>query len=260
MSRLPASIMIGCIFYNMAAVPTQKSVFPLKGVIFLCVQNPLIESFYAGAATFQMTKGLLRREYYDGLYQVAPYYISYYLGFLAMQIPWNIAWTAPLYLLVGLPLDFQRFAVFFLTTFLVLLMACAAGSAVGARTQDADGNRAVLMPLLIPATLFSGYVIPYEQIPNIWTPFYYLSPMMWGMSLLETNHYQGLVFEDCDASLPAEQRRCWATGEEMLQGSTCELARQLGVPGMLMVCFAYIAVALILNIYGIHRHVLNGRV
>ena len=29
----------------------------------------MIETFYAGATTFQLTKGLLKREYYDGLYQ-----------------------------------------------------------------------------------------------------------------------------------------------------------------------------------------------
>ncbi|CAE8698208.1 unnamed protein product, partial [Polarella glacialis] len=209
MSRLPASIMVGLFFWQMAAVPTQKSIFPLKGVVFLCTQNPMIESFYAGATTFQLTKGLLKREYYDGIYQVTPYYLAYYLGFLAMQIPWTLAWAAPLYLFVGLPLEFKRCGIFLLTTFLMLLMACAAGSAVGAKTRDADGNRAVLMPMLIPATLFSGYVIPYTQIPRIWMFMYYLSPMQWGMTLLETSHYQGIVFPDCDASLPYEDRRCW---------------------------------------------------
>ena len=28
----------------------------------------------------------------------------------------------------------------------------------------------VLMPLIIPSTLFSGYVIPYNQIPLVWKP------------------------------------------------------------------------------------------
>ncbi|CAE7929762.1 ABCG15, partial [Symbiodinium necroappetens] len=172
-------------------------------------QNPLIESFYAGAATFQQTKGLLKREYYDGVYQVLPYYMAYYTGFLAMQVPWTLAWATPLYLLIGLPLDAYRFGVFVLTTFLVLLFACVAGSAVGAKTRDADGNRAVLMPLIIPATLFSGYVIPFDQIPRVWLPFYYMSPIMWAMSIFETSLYEGVVFEDCNPNMPMWRRRCW---------------------------------------------------
>ncbi|CAE7448121.1 ABCG15 [Symbiodinium sp. KB8] len=223
-------------------------------------QNPLIESFYAGAATFQQTKGLLKREYYDGVYQVLPYYMAYYSGFLAMQVPWTLAWATPLYLLIGLPLDAYRFGVFVLTTFLVLLFACVAGSAVGAKTRDADGNRAVLMPLIIPATLFSGYVIPFDQIPRVWLPFYYMSPIMWAMSIFETSLYEGVVFEDCNPNMPMWRRRCWATGDEYLEHATCEVAQKLGVPGMLAVCTVYLIVGLLLNVRMIHRAVLDGHV
>eukprot|EP00933_Yihiella_yeosuensis_P035302 TRINITY_DN28821_c0_g1_i1.p1 TRINITY_DN28821_c0_g1~~TRINITY_DN28821_c0_g1_i1.p1 ORF type:complete len:556 (-),score=94.44 TRINITY_DN28821_c0_g1_i1:86-1753(-) len=260
MSRLPASCLTGIFFWQIGAVPSQPSVFPVKGVIFLSVQNPMIETFYAGATTFQATKGLLKREYYDGLYQVAPYYLAYYIGFMAMQIPWTLAWAAPLYLLVGLPLELGRFSIYLLTTFLVLLMSCAAGSAVGAMTKDADGNRAVLMPLLIPSVLFSGYVIPLNQIARIWMPLYYLSPMQWGMSLLESNNYKGVVFPDCDASVPFELRRCWATGEEMLSHTTSEVAQHLGISGMLIVFIGYIMLALLLNIRMISKTVLDGRI
>ncbi|CAE7448742.1 set5 [Symbiodinium natans] len=223
-------------------------------------QNPLIESFYAGAATFQQTKGLLKREYYDGVYQVLPYYTAYYMGFLAMQVPWTLAWATPLYLLIGLPLDAYRFGVFVLTTFLVLLFACVAGSAVGAQTRDADGNRAVLMPLIIPATLFSGYVIPFDQIPKIWLPFYYMSPIMWAMSIFETSLYEGVVFEDCNPHMPMWRRRCFATGEEYLEHATCEAAQKLGVSGMLAVCAIYLLLGLLLNVRMIRRAVLDGNV
>ncbi|CAE7395433.1 set5 [Symbiodinium pilosum] len=210
--------------------------------------------------TLALNQAAEKGEYYDGVYQVLPYYMAYYLGFLAMQIPWTLAWATPLYLLIGLPLDPYRFGVFVLTTFLVLLFACVAGSAVGAKSRDADGNRAVLMPLIIPATLFSGYVIPFDQIPKIWLPFYYMSPIMWAMSILETSLYEGVVFEDCNPNAPMWRRRCWATGEEYLEHATCETAQKLGVPGMLAVCTVYLLVGLLLNIRMIHRAVLDGNV
>jgi len=258
MARLPASIMIGFFFWRMAATPTQQSIFPIQGVLFVAIQSPLIETFYAGASTFQLTKGILKREYYDGLYQVAPYYLSYYLGFLAMQVPWACAWAVPMYILVGMPLEIMRFSVFLLTNFLVILMACAAGSTVGTWTKDADGNRAVLMPILIPMILFSGYVIPYSQIPSIWMPIYYISPVQWGMSILNANQYKGMIFSDCDPGDP--QRHCYATGDEFLSATANSLSQKLGVPGMLLLNFGYLALFLILNIRLIRSKVLDGRV
>lgn len=260
MSRLPPSIMTGLFFWRIAAVASQESIYPVKGIIFIAVQNPLIETFYAGATTFQLTKGLLKREYYDGLYQVMPFYVSYYVGFLAMQIPWTICWVLPLYLLVGLPLEAARFFTFFFTSFLVILCACAAGSMVGTWTKDANGNRAVLMPLLIPMVLLSGYVIPLAQIPTAWRPIFYLSPMQWAVSLLETSLYQGREFLDCDGSVPYEERRCYATGDELLDATTSEFAQLLGVRGMLLLYMGYIALFVFLNVRCIRSKVLDGRV
>jgi len=257
MSRLPASIVIGLFFWRMAAVPTQHSIFPLKGVLFVALQNPLIETFYAGATTFQHTKGLLKREYYDGLYEVAPFYLSYYFGFLAMQIPWTIVWAAPMYVLVGMPLELARFSVFLVVCFIVIFMSCAAGSTVGAFTKDADGNRAVLMPLMIPMVLFSGYVIPYAQIPIVWKPIYFLSPLQWGMTILERMHYKGVTFVDCDTSAPG---RCYATGDDLLEATSHEFAERLGVAGMICICVLYLILFLVMNIRMIRKVVLDGRV
>jgi len=260
MSRLPVSTLIGCFFWRMGASPTQRSVFTLKGVFFVAVQSPLIETFYAGAAATQLTRGLMKREYYDGLYSITPYYLSYYIGFLAMQLPWTLAWCVPLYLLVGLPLEAVRFGVFLLTEFILILMACSAGSYVGSWTKDADGNRAVLMPLFIPLVLFSGYVIPYAQIPTLWRVIYFASPLQWAISILETNRYRGLVFEDCDGSVPRELRHCYATGEELLEETTTEVARMLGIRGMLLLCAGYTALFLLLNIRALRRCVLSDGV
>eukprot|EP00928_Gymnodinium_smaydae_P020603 TRINITY_DN17965_c0_g1_i2.p1 TRINITY_DN17965_c0_g1~~TRINITY_DN17965_c0_g1_i2.p1 ORF type:complete len:620 (-),score=102.45 TRINITY_DN17965_c0_g1_i2:97-1956(-) len=245
MSRCPASVMVGFFFWRVAAYTTQSSLFPVKGVLFFAIQNPLIETFYAGASTFQSTRGLLKREYYDGLYHVAPYYFAYYIGFLAMQIPWTFAWVVPLYVLTGLPLELHRFLIFVFAIFLVILMACAAGSAVGAKTKDQEGNRAVLAPMLIPMVLFSGYVIPYRQLPGVWKPLY--------------NLYGGTEFVDCDPATRAI-RDCFATGDEYLAASTSTLAWRLGIAGMLGVMVAYLLFFLVLNIRTIHTNVLDGRV
>lgn len=256
MSRLPASIACGMFFLGIGGHYTQPSLFPFQGILFLCVQNQLIETFYAAATATQFTRGILRREYYDGLYTVAPFAIAYYLGQLAMQIPWAVVWATPIYFLTGMPQDIARFAVFLLTTFMIIMMSCTAGSAVGTYTRTAEGNRAVLGPMVILMVLFSGYVIPVEQISSIYMPIYYGSPIQWGMSILNFNHFQGVKFRDC----PPGSKGCFHTGEEYLESSTTPLAHLLGVPGMLLICCVYVVFFALLHIRLIHRCVLDGRV
>merc|ERR550534_1203908 len=113
-------------------------------------------------------------------------------------------------------------------------------------------------PAIIPMSLFSGYVIPYRQIWSIWKPIYYASPLQWGMTLLEASRYQGLIFDDCDPDEP--NRRCYATGEEVLEAQSTDLARTLGVSGMLLLCLAYVGLFLLLNLRLIRTRVLDGRV
>merc|ERR1712032_166778 len=222
-----------------------------------------------GALMFQGTKGLLKREYYDGLYSARAYYFAYYIGFVAMQIPWTFAWVVPMYILVGLPREFSKCSLFLLVSFLIVFMSCTCGSYVGARTRDQEGNRAVLAPLLVPMILFSGYVVPYAQLSPIWKPLYYVSPVRWSMSILERSHYRGVVFVDCDTMLQEfsaqeglSQGRggCYATGEEYLRETSNPLAEWLGIPGMLAIYLGYICLFLVLNICVLRKHVLDGRV
>lgn len=257
MMRLPASIVIGLIFWQIGARPVQGSVNTLKGVFLLSVQNPLIESFYAGAAAFQSGKGLLKREYYDGLYSARAFYASYYAGFAAMQIPWTVVWVLPMYFLTGLPGDPSMICTFLLTAFLVILMSCAWGSSVGAWARDQDSARSVLLPLLVPMLLFSGYIIPYYQVPRVWRPLYFLSPVQWGVSILEVAYYSGLEFGDCDRSFPQAERACFATGEEYLQSVGHGF---FSVAQMLCICVGYAAAFLVLNAHVVRKYVLNGRV
>mmetsp|Transcript_17611 Transcript_17611/g.48337 ORF Transcript_17611/g.48337 Transcript_17611/m.48337 type:complete len:607 (-) Transcript_17611:134-1954(-) len=259
MSRLPASTLIGFFFWQIAATHTQQSVFVVKGVIFIAVNNPLIESFYAGASTFSSTKGLLKREYYDGLYSVTPYYLAYYLGFLAMQIPWTFAWAVPLYFLSGFRPDIDLLFYFLGMTFCVIFISCAAGSFIGTKIKDQDGSRAVLAPCLVPMVLFSGYVIPYSSLSEVWMPLYYLNPLQWAITGLETKFYEGAKFVDCDGSIPLSMRHCFATGEEYLAVASSDVARTIGTPGVFAILLGYLLFFVFMNVRAVRTFVLDGR-
>uniref|UniRef100_A0A7S0ZQK2 ABC transporter domain-containing protein n=1 Tax=Noctiluca scintillans TaxID=2966 RepID=A0A7S0ZQK2_NOCSC len=255
--RLPTAISTGFIFRGFASHATQESIFPLHGVFLIVVQNVMIESFYGGALTFQQARGLLRREYYDGLYTALPFYIAYFAGFASMQVPWTLCSTVPIYLLVGFSLEYHRFALFATTVFVIILMTCIWGTCIGASTRDQTEARGRLVPAILLMSTFSGYVIPFQQIPWYFMPFYYLSPMQWGMAILRRTHFQGKEFVDCDSSVPASRRNCFATGEELLAS---EPSGAYSTTEMFGFCLLYILFFVVLNLYVVKKHVLDGRV
>lgn len=259
MMRLPASVMTGCFFWQVAAHTTQPYIFPTGGALFCAMQNPVMDSFWGGALTFQNRKGLLAREYYDGLYTIGPYFLSTYIAYVAMQIPWAVFWTVPIYFLCGFAAELSRFLIFFCTVLSLIFMGTAWGSAIGASSPTYDSCRAKLIPIIIPMILFSGYVIPYPQIPWAFTPLYYLSPMQWGITLVSMSHYRGYVFSDCDGDMPRSERTCFATGEEYLREMNNN-PESRGVGGIFALVFCYCGFFILLNVKLVKKYVLNGRV
>ena len=83
MVGFPTAISTFCTFGGLASKAAQESIFPLRGVFLIVVQNVKVESFYGGALTFQQARGLWRREYYGGLFTALPFYIA--AGSASMQ-------------------------------------------------------------------------------------------------------------------------------------------------------------------------------
>jgi len=258
MARLPASTLIGIFFWQMARNPSTSAIFALRSLLFITIQNAMVDTFYAGATTFQATRHLLKREYYDGLYQMTPFYLSYYFGFLLMQIPWTLVWALPLYFLTGMPLEVDQCLVFVSTCFVAILLSCAFGSAVGTWTKDEDGNRAVLLPMMIVTIMLSGFIIQYHQLHVIWLPFYYLSPIQWCMSILEKNLFSGLSFSGVPNPSGSAQQ-CFATGNELLEATLNPVALRLSIPVMFLICIGMIIFVMVLNLLMIRLKVLNAR-
>ncbi len=54
-----------------------------------------------------------------------------------------------------------------------------------------------MTPLLVPLILFSGFIIPYQQIPSFFKFLYDLSFFQHAIAILEINYFAGLKFSDC---------------------------------------------------------------
>jgi hypothetical protein len=60
--------------------------------------------------------------------------------------------------------------------------------------QDAQ---AAVVPLLVPLILFSGYLIPYAQIPTYFRFLYDMSFFQHAIAILEINQFKDVHFTDC---------------------------------------------------------------
>mmetsp|Transcript_6936 Transcript_6936/g.12326 ORF Transcript_6936/g.12326 Transcript_6936/m.12326 type:complete len:605 (-) Transcript_6936:60-1874(-) len=252
MSRLPASLLLGTFFWGVAAKSTQQYIFTTEAVFFVSVQNPIIDAFYGGLASFQQQRPIFKREYYDGMYSVAAFYISYYSAYFVMQVPWALVWTIPLYFFTGMPVELLRFVVFLMAVLVSIMFGTAWGSIIGASSADNDSGRAKFTPVFIPMVLFSGFVIPYATCAKIWRPMYLLSPMQWGLSILSRNVWIDREFIDCPRGMP---RGCYPTGEDFLIAN----GRTYTIPTMFAICAAYAMLAVAYSVVSARRHVIDGR-
>ena len=63
------------------------------------------------------------------------------------------------------------------------------GIAIGCASSDMDEARKMLMPIIAPQMIFSGYVLPYNDLPVYFKPFYYLSFWQYGLGILQLNEF-----------------------------------------------------------------------
>ena len=89
------------------------------------------------------------------------------------------------------------------------------GVAVGNLAKDIDEARVMLLPVLAPQMIFSGYVLPYARMPSYFRWLYYASFWQYGLGILQINEFATRHYTtDCPA----------ATAEQLLYD---DLARAL---------------------------------
>ena len=87
----------------------------------------------------------------------------------------TIALCVPIYLLVQLnpaPLAVARFFTAVLT---LSCIGVALGLLIGAFADDLQQAQALVAPTIVPLIMFSGYLIPFKQIPDFFRWLYHIS-------------------------------------------------------------------------------------
>ncbi|XP_075224145.1 ATP-binding cassette sub-family G member 1-like isoform X2 [Lycorma delicatula] len=169
--HLLVSLSFGVIYYN--AGKNANNVY--GNYIFVYGTNLFLH--YAGqmavTLSFPLELNVLRREYFNRWYSLAPYCLATVLIEIPFQILCVLVYFIPSYLLTAQPLEWTRFSLFLMFTISVCLTAQAGGYLVGATTPV---TLAVFIgPVITVFLSVFGFASKYSEIPSYLKIFYYIS-------------------------------------------------------------------------------------
>eukprot|EP00656_Telonema_subtile_P049803 TRINITY_DN6277_c0_g1_i2.p1 TRINITY_DN6277_c0_g1~~TRINITY_DN6277_c0_g1_i2.p1 ORF type:complete len:529 (-),score=121.40 TRINITY_DN6277_c0_g1_i2:77-1663(-) len=190
-----------------------QKIFTVTGAMFMVINNCLMDDLFATVIAFPTQKAILMREYKNGVYGILPWFMAFWTSRLVSQIFFALLLMLPVYFLVGLRLDESGTKFFVAVSCLMLcsVTGTTLGLAVGACSKDIQGAIGLVMPTLVPMLLFSGYVIPFEEIPIAFKWVYWISPFQYAFNILRINQFKDLDFQDewCKHECFRDETQAW---------------------------------------------------
>ncbi len=218
--KLSIGTLFGLIWLNQArGKRTQATIFTTEGPIFFCCFSAVFDTLLTLVIKYPLTRALIQREYRNRYYSVGPYFFAELLARSLFECANAILLATPPYLLVGLELSGAQFGTF--AGVLCVLSICGAGLGicVGTLSKDIQEAQGLVIPILMPLMLFSGFFVPYNEIPVFFRWLYEISFLRYAFNILKMNQWEGLNFDDCDASSADDvcPMTCYADGDEYLE-------------------------------------------
>jgi len=210
------------------------------------------------ALELPITRALVTREYRNGWYALPPYQIATILVHCLLQTFNSLCLSLPIYFLVGLRLEVAAFCIFVSTLAVMSWIGVSFGLIIGAIANDFKQAQGAIAPSLVPLILFSGYLIPYAQIPAYFKWLYDLSFFQYALAIVLINQYSGTKFTDCPPAIPASVptdcvaflenvalTECFPDGDAFLRSSHIaphgDMGRNFGVLSAYFVALAVIS-------------------
>eukprot|EP01099_Mayorella_cantabrigiensis_P001614 TRINITY_DN1723_c0_g2_i3.p1 TRINITY_DN1723_c0_g2~~TRINITY_DN1723_c0_g2_i3.p1 ORF type:complete len:1322 (-),score=259.68 TRINITY_DN1723_c0_g2_i3:116-4081(-) len=204
---LVVSILVGTVFYQQP-----HTQIGAQNRVALCFFGTL---FCALNAVSQIPiiiedRAAYYREHASGTYRSFAYLASIILAEFPITIFASILWTTPVYWLAGMAPDFGKFVFWFCTLTLTSLAfnswcQCCACAAPSSEVATATSTGAVTL-----FTMFAGFMIPKNSIPDYWIWVYHISIPRYSVEATTVNELADTEFYCTDDELTS----IYACGEE----------------------------------------------
>jgi ABC-type multidrug transport system permease subunit len=220
---------------------TQGKIYTVEGPIFFCCFSAVFDTMFALIIKYPLTRALIQREYRNRYYSIGPYYFAELLSRSIFECFNAIFLGVPCFFLVGLALSASQFFIFMSVLSMLSVIGAAIGIVVGTQCKDIQEAQGMIMPVLMPLMLFSGFFIPYDEIPVFFKWLYDLSFLRYGFNILKVNQWKNINFDDCDYTdfvnvTSACPVTCYVDGEDYLKQTD---ASTLSMGTNFLVVFAF---------------------
>ncbi|WOK91376.1 hypothetical protein Cni_G00067 [Canna indica] len=179
-----AGFVLGTIFMSVSNLQARVGFFAFSLTF-------LLSSTTEGLPIFLRERRIMERETERGAYRVSSYVIANTLVFLPFLLAAAVFYAIPVYWLVGLRREMDKFLYFGLVTWLVMLMANSFVACFSALVPTFIMGNSVISGLMGSFFLFSGYFIAKDSIPNYWIFMHYLSLFKYPFEAFVLNEYGG---------------------------------------------------------------------
>ncbi|KAG5684833.1 hypothetical protein PVAND_014044 [Polypedilum vanderplanki] len=148
--------------------------------------------------TFPTEKSTVLRENFNRWYSVKSYYIANTLIDFPVTFLSCLLFSIIIYIMVGWPMEADRFSVFFIVSLLIVMIAQAIGLIIGTCCNVINGT--FLGPILaVPAMMLAGFGVTLKDLPMFLKWGSYVSYLRYGLE-----GYVGALFYEreqlkCDA-------------------------------------------------------------
>jgi len=186
-------LVLGSIFFNVDM--TESGAFSRGGLLFLGMLFLAFGELGGVPTKFAERTVFAKQSSGAGFYSVMPFVVSASLVDALTVFVKTVCYSTSIYFLAGLNLGTfgERFAYYIAVLFFLSLFV-----STYARLLSSMGNKDLANALggvgLIVMVMFSGFLVPYDSIPNFLIWLYWASPVQWAYHALLINEYTGLDF------------------------------------------------------------------
>lgn len=211
-SDLATGVLLGFLFLNVCGNGIQ-SIQTSQGVIFVTLLYIFLNVFNQVATYIPDLKFIVSQEIGNNFFSSHIFYISMYTCEFFIHSLGIVLFTAPLYFMCGLDRSFGNYIVFYITCLLISILACSIAIASAMIFSTPSEALLPVLPISIPAMLFSGFLVPYENIPNYLQWLYNVSFFQYGTSIMLINEFEDKTYVDCQHNITG---MCITTGNDIL--------------------------------------------
>jgi ABC-type multidrug transport system ATPase subunit len=168
---------------------------------FFCINN-FMQNIFSTITTFPVERAVFLREYAGNLYGVLPYFLGKSLVETPVGLITGVIYSAICYYIVGLRPEVEYYFTFICIFLALIFLSQGMGLCFGCAFSNFNTAMIVTQFSLMPAFLFSGFLINQENMP-VWLAWLrFLSPFRYTMEAALRNEFDGVDSKKFDGANP----------------------------------------------------------